>query len=302
MKISIYLLILLILFPLTILNGTVFDFLNLGVSARSNAMAGSFSAVSSDVNSLQWNPAGLQGIEKSVLSSSILLYVADIKLGNIHYGFKKGGNTFAFGLNYVNYGSIEKRNVNNQLSGTFSPMDVVFTFGLSRSITKELTGGGSMKFIYESIDSFVSMGAGADIGFQYLMRERNLTLGLSLKNLGTQLKPHSEEKGSFPLSVTGGFSFHPLEIFSLNLDVTRIFSDSRSIVSLGGEWWAIPMFALRAGYSNSGTELKTGYGSDMLAGTSAGFGLSWKNIYMDYAIQPMGELGLSNSISLSHSF
>jgi hypothetical protein len=302
MRISVYLLILLILLPLTILNGTVFDFLNVGVSARSNAMAGSFSAISSDVNSLQWNPAGLQGIEKGILSTSLLLYVADIKLGDVHYGFKKGGNTFAFALNYVNYGSMEKKDVNNQGTGTFTPMDLVFTFGLSRSITEELTAGGAMKFIYESIDSFVSMGAGADIGFQYLMRERNLTLALSLKNLGAQLKTHNKESGSFPMSITGGGSFHPVKTFSLNLDVTRIFSDSRTIVSLGGEWWAIPMFALRAGYSNAGTELKTGYGSDMLAGTSAGIGLSWKNIYVDYAIQPMGELGLSNSISLSHSF
>lgn len=293
---------LILLLSYTILNASVYDFLNVGISARSNAMAGSFSAISNDINSLQWNPSGLHGIGKGMFSTGVILYVADIKFYHVQYGFSKGKNTFGFGVNYVNYGSIERRGESNEDLGSFTPMDILLLSGFSRSITEDLIAGISVKFVYEKIDSFVSYGAGSDIGIQYIMRERNLTLAVVLKNVGKELKAHDEEKGSFPLSLTGGLSFHPIPVVNINLDVTRIFSDSRSIVKFGAEWWVIPMFALRAGYSSAGSELKTDYRSDILAGTSLGFGLSWKKYCLDFAVQPMVDLGFSHSITLSHIF
>jgi len=296
-------LIIILLLSLTSLNASVYDFLNVGLSARPNAMGGSFSAISKDINTLRWNPSGLNGIEKSMLSTGILLYTkAGIKFGEVQYGFCKGKNTFGFGLDYVNYGSIERRGEQNEDFGSFTPMDIVFISGYSRSITSDLTAGLSVKFIYENIDSFTSYGAGTDIGIQYLMRERHLTIGIVLRNLGKELKAHYEEKGSFPLSLTGGFSFHPIPVLNINFDYTQIFSDSRSIAKFGAEWWAVPMFAIRAGYNTAGNDLKTNYGSDFLAGTSAGVGFLWKKIYVDYAVQPMADLGLSHSITLSHIF
>ncbi len=300
MKLKNTLFIITILLSFTTLNASVYDFLNVGLSARSNAMAGSFSAISNDINSLQWNPAGLNGIEKGMLSTGVVLYAAGIKFGEVQYGFGKGKNTFGFGLNYVNYGSIERRGANNEDLGSFSPMDLLFLSGFSRPITDDLTAGMSMKFIYERIDSFISYGAGSDIGIQYLMRERNLTLAFVLKNLGKELKAHYEEKGSLPLSVTGGFSFHPLPVLNINFDFTRIFYDSRSIAKFGVEWWVVPMLALRAGYSSAGADLKNDFSPAVSAGTSFGCGFAWKKLYLDYAVQPMVDLGFSQSITLSH--
>jgi hypothetical protein len=284
------------------LGASVYDFLNVGFSARPNAMGGTFSAVSNDVNALQSNPAGLHGIGKGMLSTGIVLYVADIKFGHIQYGFSSGKNSFGVGINYINYGSIERRGENNEQLGTFSPMDFVFQTGYSRPISEELSAGLEIKGIYEKIDSFASYGMAADIGMQYLMKERHLTLGLVLKNGGTVFKPHDEIKGSLPLSLTGGFSFHPLPIVNFNLDITRIFADSRTVAKFGAEWWAVSLLILRAGYSNGGSDLKTGYGSDMLAGFSAGFGISWQRMKLDYAVQPMADFGVVHSVSLSHVF
>jgi hypothetical protein len=294
--------IILLLVWLTSLNASVYDFLNVGFSARPNAMGGSFTAISHDVTALQSNPAGLQGIGKGMLSTGIVLYIADIKFGHVQYGFSRGKNSFGVGINYVSYGSMERRGENNEDLGTFSPMDFVFLAGYSRPFSENLSAGLEMKLVYEKIDSFASYGAAADIGMQYLMKERYLTIGLVLKNAGTVFKPHDEIKGALPLAFTGGFSFHPLPILSFNLDVTQIFSDSRTVAKFGVEWWTVSLLALRAGYSNAGSELKTGYGSDMLAGLSAGFGVSWKRMKLDYAVQPMVDFGFAHSISLSHIF
>ncbi len=302
MKILKYTLLFLLLILITSSSGAIYDFLNVGVSARSNAMGGSFAAVSHDINALGWNPSGLHGVGKGMLSTSMVLYIADITFGEILYGFSKNKNSFGVGFNYVNYGSMERRDENNVDRGTFTPMDILFTAGYSRSFSENLSAGFNVKLVYEKIDSFVSYGAGGDFGIQYLMKERNLTLAVVLKNAGTALKAHDEEKRQFPLSFTGGLSFHPLPIVNLNFDVTRIFSDTRTLVRVGVEWWPVPLFVLRTGYSSGGNELKTDYGSDMLAGTSAGFGVSWKSFCIDYAVQPMVDLGFSHSISLTHTF
>jgi len=296
------LVLLIMLLSFTYLNASVYDFLDVGISARANAMAGGFSAVSNDIDMLSWNPSGIHGIEKGMLSTSLLLYVADIKFGQLQYGFGKGKNTLGFKLGYVNYGTMEKRGINNEDLGSLTPMNILFISGLSHSISEDLSAGIGLKFVYEKIDSFISYGAGVDMGIQYFMRERNLTFGVVSKNLGKEIKAHSEEKGSFPFSITGGVSFHPIDAINLNFDLTRTFSDSKSIAKLGAEWWVIPMFALRAGYSNAGEELKTDYGSDIFCGISCGFGVSWKNMCLDYAILPKGDLGLSHSISISHIF
>ncbi len=294
--------IILLFMLLTSLDASIYDFLNVGFSARPNAMGGSFVAISRDITALQSNPAGLQELGKGMLSTGIVLYVADITFGHIQYGFSKGRNNFGVGINYINYGSIERRDENNEDRGTFSPMDFAFLVGYCRPISANLSAGLEMKFLYEKIDSFASYGAAADIGMQYRMEERHLTLGLALKNIGTAFKAHDEVKGSLPLAFTGGCSFHPLPILSFNLDATRVFSDSRTLMKGGIEWWAVSLFALRAGYSSGGSDLKTGYGSDMLAGLSAGFGVSWKSMKLDYAVQPMVDFGFAHSLSLSHAF
>lgn len=292
----------LLLALLTSLNASVYDFLNVGFCARPNAMGGSFVAISNDITALHSNPAGLQGLGKGMLSTGIVLYIADIKCGHLQYGFSRGNHSFGAGINYINYGSIEKRDENNEDLGTFSPMDFVFMAGYGRPFSENLSAGLEMKLVYEKIDSFVSYGAAADIGMQYLMTERHLTLGLVLRNAGTAFKPHDEIKGTLPFALTGGCSFHPIPVLNVNLDVTRIFSDSRTVAKFGIEWWAVSLFALRAGYSNAGSELKTGYGSDMMAGLSAGFGVSWKRMKLDYAVQPMVDFGFTHSLSLSHTF
>jgi len=284
------------------LGASVYDFLNVGIAARPNAMGGSFSAVSNDIDALHWNPSGLNGIGEGMLSSGLVLYVADIKFGEVSYGLGKGKNTFGFGLNYVNYGSIEKRGENNEDLGSFTPMDMVFISGMSRSVTEDLSLGLGVKLVYEKIDSFVSYGAGADVGMQYLMRERHLTIAFVARNIGKEFKAHYEDKGSFPLSVTGGFSFHPIPVLNINFDLTKVLADSRTIAGAGVEWWVVPIFVLRSGYSNAAAELKNEFGSDIMAGTSFGFGFLLKKFGLDYAIEPKVDFGFSHSVTLSHIF
>jgi hypothetical protein len=73
-------------------------------------------------------------------------------------------------------------------------------------------------------------------------------------------------------------------------------------VKFGTEYWVAPLLALRLGYNSGGSELKTDYGSDILAGASAGVGFSLKKYFLDYSIQPMVDLGFTHAVTLSYLF
>jgi len=49
---------------------TAGEFLKIGVGSRATAMGGAFVAVSNDVSSLYWNPAGIAKLEKNEILTS----------------------------------------------------------------------------------------------------------------------------------------------------------------------------------------------------------------------------------------
>ena len=61
-------------------------------------------------------------------------------------------------------------------------------------------------------------------------------------------------------------------------------------------------FVLRGGISSDKQMLQSGTSLDLVAGLSGGFGISYKNIEIDYAAKFWGELGIGHSIGLKMVF
>ncbi len=61
-------------------------------------------------------------------------------------------------------------------------------------------------------------------------------------------------------------------------------------------------FVLRFGVSTDKKELEMGTSSDIIAGLSSGFGLSYKQYRIDYSAKFLGELGISHSIGIKVSY
>ena len=60
---------------------TGFNFLKIGIGARSAALGGAYTAVSGDIEASAWNPAGLYGVANRTAALSLNSYLVDSQAG-----------------------------------------------------------------------------------------------------------------------------------------------------------------------------------------------------------------------------
>jgi hypothetical protein len=171
------------------------EFLNIGVSARAQAMGGAVAASVNDVTAAYWNPAGLADVKEDLQISAmhaewfagigaydyvgVALPLADksktLALSFIRFGIDDIPNTLSL---YESDGTINYDNI-----VPFSAADYAFIASYAQPIgTKGLTFGGNAKVIRRIIGPFASSwGFGLDVGVQY-RPNKNLRLGATIKD------------------------------------------------------------------------------------------------------------------------
>lgn len=290
---------------------TVFNFLRNDVSPRVAALAGSFATITNDPNSLFYNPAALSTLEKPMGSIGFFKHLLDINSGYLSYSqsFEDLGY-FGAGILYTNYGSFDETDdLGNNLNNTFSASDMALTLGYSNLLEESLHYGASVKFIYSSIAGYTSTGLAADLGLLYRIPETKLTVGASLRNIGTQLTSYLSTKEELPLDFTIGASVVPRGLpLLLNFNFHKLnedqenFTDHFKAFTVGGEFTLSRVLQLRIGYDNEKRkDLKIGTSSD-LAGFSGGVGITVSGYLVDYSLSSLGKIGNLHRISLGTSF
>jgi len=124
--------------------------------------------------------------------------------------------------------------------------------------------------------------------------------GLAVKNVGYQLKAFRAGRDPLPIDLGLGLGYQPNPALNLALDVHKPI-DNRVNVRAGVEGWVADLLALRVGYNSDGVDLKSGGGSDILAGLSTGLGVRYRGYELDYCFIPMVSLGMAHRISLAFS-
>lgn len=286
---------------------TVYNFLRLDADARSASLAGSFVATSNDVNGIHYNPSSLATYENKKASVGFYKYLLDINSGNAAYSQKiKNYGYFGVGIKYVNYGSFDKYDDNFNNTGTFGANDLAITFAYANKYAEKLKIGAGLKFIYSSIDDYNSIAIATDLGAMYTLDEKSFNIGLSILNIGTQLKTYSGTRENLPIDLRAGISkkleYLPLTFnigFSNLADSYDNFFERFKNIIVGGEFSVSDNINLRLGYNNPLRQnYKTG-NSIGLAGFSAGIGIKFKEIYrIDYAYNSFGNLGGTHRINI----
>lgn len=266
--------------------------LSLNVLPRSAAMGDSFVAVGDgDPGSMRWNPAGLAEGDGggAFFSRSTIMDGVTHNLMAVKYS--RGGNAFGLSGEILRYGQLESRDAfGNADAGENSPSDIVTTFSWSRKFQRAVLGL-NLKYFRLQVDDSTG-GWAADIGGQ--VKAGKLSLGVLLKSLGPGVK-FSEEAESLPLTAVAGAA--------LRATGSSLFTASFSIPKggypyggAGGEFQVGKGVFLRFGYSSR--QSATGG----LAGVSAGAGVAWKKIRVDFSMISMGVLGISNSFGLVYGW
>ena len=287
---------------------STFTFLEIGRGARPVGMGEAFVAMSDDVNSIYWNPAGLSKIRFSELTVSYLKYIIDINSGHLAYTMPVRIGVLGIGIIYLDYGKFDLTTEENPLGVgiTYTAYDIASIISYGFCISNKLAFGLSMKGIYEKIYNYDANAVAIDFGVLYKTPINNLNLGFVVKNLGVQTKAFIDEKYNLPLAFTLGFAWYGFsEKLRLSVDLTRFYepiSDKIIDISAGIEYLWKNLISFRFGYQTKGDELKTGSSKDCITGFSVGLGFKIKRLIIDYAFLPFNELGDTHRLSLSIKF
>lgn len=288
---------------------TAFEFLRIPMSARAASLGDAFNSATADPSVLFANPANLASLTEQKASIGFVKHLLDVNAGFVSYGRAIPDiGTVGGGIIYLNYGSMDRTDKNANMLGTFSAGDLAVLLSWART-TGEFRYGASAKFIYSSIDNVSASGVAVDLGGAWFITKENLTLSVSVLNLGMQTSSFGKDREALPLDVSIGgmkkLEHLPLTLFlqfhRLNEDRDNVF-DRFSAFALGGEIQLSSVLKARLGYNNEmRRELKIG-NSAGLAGFAAGLGIRISRYDLDYAFTSFGKIGSLHRISLSTSF
>jgi hypothetical protein len=173
----------------------VFGFLELPVSAHMAAYGGSNVAITdADVSYAFLNPALLNDHTHNSLSLNFADYVADVMFGSVAYGYNYKDNYFAAGVHYLDYGQMQYADdMGNLLGATFTAKDICVNLMYARQLGPMFRVGATIKPIISVYERYTSFALGADVGGHFQTTDSLFQLGLTLRNIGWQLKSFYEE-------------------------------------------------------------------------------------------------------------
>lgn len=168
------------------------NFLQIGVGARANAMAGAATSFTSGPNALYWNPAGAASMDEFGIAGSRQNLYDDL---DISHNFAGIGLPFAggvIGLHFVslNSGELVRTTEESPLGGdpslgaTFEWTSTAIGASYARRLTDRLNLGGTVKFVSEGINDASTSWTAIDLGTQFQTGLYGLTIGASLSNIG----------------------------------------------------------------------------------------------------------------------
>ena len=167
------------------------NFLQIGIGARENAMAGAVNTLVRGPNAWYWNPAGAASTESfSASASRQALYAGlDITMNYVGVALPFAGGVIGAHFTSLNSGDIERTSTNNPygdnaLGLTYQWTGTAAGLSYARSLTDRLDLGLGIKMITEGVtDASTSWGA-VDVGTQFRTGLFGTTLGASVMNVG----------------------------------------------------------------------------------------------------------------------
>ncbi|HMX42171.1 MAG TPA: PorV/PorQ family protein [Elusimicrobiota bacterium] len=273
-------------------------FLRLGVGARAAALGQASVALSDDAGAVYWNPGAL-----SRLNGGHALFSHGSFLNNdLSYDAAAAGRALpgvgvlGLLLQHASVGALPRLDGAAQETGSFSPADTAGTVALARTVQGHGLGI-SLKFVRSKILNAASTVAG---GVGYLsppLWEGTLRVGVAADNWGGKLK-YADRGETLPALFRVGVAYVPRPGWEAVFDVERV-QKTDPIYGGGLEYhrdFRGGRALLRGGYTTRTKDRGTA------AGFSAGAGVLFRKIGLDYAFLPDGDLGYTHLLNLSFLF
>ncbi len=304
------------------------SFIKIGVDARAASMGNAFTAMTGDVSSIFWNPAGIayiHGVNMLAVNNS---WIADIDINYAAIGINTGtAGVIGFSLNSMRVPRDKVRTVENP-EGTgeyWEAGGLAINLSYARRLTDHFSLGGNVKMIHENIWHSSSTSFAGDLGVLFVTPFFNTRLGASITNYGGKMQldgrdlnisvdpdpdnigtveyvdgKYSTEAFPLPLLFRVGISGDILNQQSLKvtyaLDAMHP-NDNTEVVNTGIEIGVAEMFFLRAGYANL-------FRDSAEEGLSFGAGINYRiwgsnsKLRIDYSYTDFGRFNGVKRVSL----
>ena len=295
---------------------SVYQFLNLVQSPRQAALGGkTVTVVDYDVNQAFYNPATINEKMSNRLSANYGSYYGEVSYGTAAYAYTYDRHlqTFLAGISYINYGTFEGRDELGNQTSDFTGSEAALSLGYAYNLPwTDMFVGANVKLISSTLESYNSWGAAVDLGFLYVDYDNDINYGLTVRNLGFQIKPYEDTNEKLPLAIDAGISQLMLHVpirWHVTLENLQqwniafsnpnraqgsldggseeekvsFFNNALRHVILGAELFPEKGFNVRFGYNfRRGEELRI-VDKRNFSGISVGFGLRFGKVKFDYS-------------------
>lgn len=301
------------------------DYLLIPVSARGIATGGAFVANLTGLESIYYNPAGLDVSSGTEFMFSYMSYLADVKVSYLGASTNFGDfGSLGFTLKSLAFGDIPVTTVEfpDGTGSIYSPTYITLGLTYSKVITDRISVGTNIKVMSESIENVSANGWAIDLGVQYKFTPE-LMIGAAVMNIGPNMQYSGPELSAFteiPGSnagtpggqyqiITEAFQIPSYFLLSLayninineqnNLLVASTFTANNSLednLNFGLEYGFLSNFFVRGGYNlllenpdQNVFGLTFGAGIDYNVGGDFGFAF-------DYAFRDVKDFPTANHV------
>jgi len=188
---------------------STYQFLNLPYSSRVAAFGGKMAASDvADISLTLQNPAMLDSSLSNAMNLFYTSYYAKINFASVSYALKLNSKgMLGISVFGINYGQFDQADESGVISGTFGGSDFALAVTYSYRIDSCFSVGVSFKPIYSHLERYSSLGLASDIGAHYLSKNALFAAGITLRNMGTMVKPYTADTYErLPFEVVAGIS------------------------------------------------------------------------------------------------
>ena len=234
---------------------TAYNFLRLPVSAHVAALGGdNITIVEDDATLIFHNPALINDVSDRTIGLNFMTYMEGSKTASASF-IKAAGERGSWGIaaQYMDYGTIKETTWDNTQLGDFSARDISVAGSYAYALSEQFSGGITARLITSHIGSYNSLAVGVDLGVNYYLEDKELSISAVAKNLGGQVKAYNDDFEKIPFDLQLGVSKRLLNSpLRFSATLTRLTDWSEGFgrhLCLGADVILSPTIYLAAGYN-----------------------------------------------------
>jgi len=270
--------------------------------ARGSALGGAYVGWGKSQDGFSYNPAAVGFLKYRGVSVEYENLWGMFNAGYAAYHQSLGRNDYtAVALKTISYGGdFVRTDGEGYENGTFSVGDFSVEMTYSRKLSKVVSIGGAMKFLYSFADTFSASALCGDVGAMFSFERDKLRAGIVVTNIGSMIGGYTDEKYPLPLTVKAGTSYDLPGFPGVFGTQVETGTDIDFKARAGMELDFIKNFALRFGYILQPKAEEDPSDSETLNGITADAGIYYKKFSLDYAMQNYGLLGMAHKVSIAY--